>query len=173
MVLLKRIWKRLAVAVNAVIVAALGSAIYMQNLLPDAYSVVAGEEITFHYPVTITQAVRITDGETTDEPGNCYQVDLKLMGAIQVKTVEVNVVDRKMVMVSGQPFGIKMFMDGLMVVGMSDVPSQGNRVNPAKDAGIQVGDILLSFNGTKLVTNEQLGELVQENGQDPIQLEIR
>ena len=105
--------------------------------------------------------------------GESYQMDLKLLGTIPVKTVEVQVVDRKLVTVSGAPFGIKMFTDGLMVVGMSDIPTTGGRLNPARTAGVEVGDILKTFNETPLSTNEQLAELMQENAGAPIQLEVK
>ena len=137
---------------NCCVLAVLILTIYMQKQLPDRYSVVAGEEITF--------------------AGSSYQMDLKLLGTIPVKTVEVNVVDRKLVTVSGAPFGIKMFTDGLMVVGMSDIPTTGGRVNPAKAAGLEIGDVIKTFNGQKLATNEQLAELMLENGSGPVRVEV-
>ncbi len=170
---MRRFCQKMACVVNAFILVALAAALYMDRVLPDTYSVVAGEQITFRYPVTMVQNARQTDARVYASPGNTYQMDLKLMGAIQVKTVEINVVDRKVVVVSGRPFGIKMFTDGLMVVGTSDVPYNGTRVNPAKEAGIQVGDILLSLDGTKLLTNEQLGELVDKAGTTPVRLQVR
>jgi stage IV sporulation protein B len=100
-------------------------------------------------------------------------MDLKLMGAFQVKTVEVKVVDRKTVVVSGRPFGIKMFTDGLMVVGASDIPTSAGRINPAKEAGIQAGDILLSVNNVRLTANERLGEMVDQSGGTPIEIRAR
>lgn len=156
---------------NCCVLAVLILTIYMQKQLPDRYSVVAGEEITFAsaYPIRMVQR-----GETqpSDLAGSSYQMDLKLLGTIPVKTVEVNVVDRKLVTVSGAPFGIKMFTDGLMVVGMSDIPTTGGRVNPAKAAGLEIGDVIKTFNGQKLATNEQLAELMLENGSGPVRVEV-
>ncbi len=156
---------------NCCVLAVLILTIYMQKQLPDRYSVVAGEEITFAsaYPIRMVQR-----GETqpSDLAGSSYQMDLKLLGTIPVKTVEVNVVDRKLVTVSGAPFGIKMFTDGLMVVGMSDIPTADGRVNPAKAAGLEIGDVIKTFNGQKLATNEQLAELMLENGSGPVRVEV-
>ena len=170
---MKRFAKRVATITNCCVMAILILTIYMQKQLPDRYSVVEGEEITFAsaYPIRMVQR-----GEDAGPPacaGSSYQMDLKLLGTIPVKTVEVNVVDRKMVTVSGAPFGIKMFTDGLMVVGMSDIPTAGGRVNPAKSAGLEVGDVLKTFNGQKLTTNEQLAELMLENGGGSIRVEVK
>ena len=156
---------------NCCVLAVLILTIYMQKQLPDRYSVVAGEEITFAsaYPIRMVQR---EETQPSDLAGSSYQMDLKLLGTIPVKTVEVNVVDRKLVTVSGAPFGIKMFTDGLMVVGMSDIPTTGGRVNPAKAAGLEIGDVIKTFNGQKLATNEQLAELMLENGSGPVRVEV-
>ena len=156
---------------NCCVLAVLILTIYMQKQLPDRYSVVAGEEITFAsaYPIRMVQR---EETQPSDLAGSSYQMDLKLLGTIPVKTVEVNVVDRKLVTVSGAPFGIKMFTDGLMVVGMSDIPTTDRRVNPAKEAGREIGDVLKSLNGAKLATNEQLAELMLENGSGPVRVEV-
>lgn len=173
---MRKFAKRLVTAVNCCLLALLVLTIYMQKQLPDRYSVVAGEEITFPpgYPI---QMVRPTASggvqAAQSSAGDSYHLDLKLLGTIPVKTVEVNVVERKLVTVSGAPFGIKMFTDGLMVVGMSDIPTAEGRVNPAKDAGLEVGDILKTFNGVTLTTNEQLAELMQENGDRPVRVEVK
>ncbi len=156
---------------NCCVLAVLILTIYMQKQLPDRYSVVAGEEITFAsaYPIRMVQR---EETQPSDLAGSSYQMDLKLLGTIPVKTVEVNVVDRKLVTVSGAPFGIKMFTDGLMVVGMSDIPTADGRVNPAKAAGLEIGDVIKTFNGQKLATNEQLAELMLENGSGPVRVEV-
>ena len=156
---------------NCCVLAVLILTIYMQKQLPDRYSVVAGEEITFAsaYPIRMVQR---EETQPSDLAGSSYQMDLKLLGTIPVKTVEVNVVDRKLVTVSGAPFGIKMFTDGLMVVGMSDIPTTGGRVNPATAAGLEIGDVIKTFNGQKLATNEQLAELMLENGSGPVRVEV-
>jgi stage IV sporulation protein B len=172
---LRKIARFVAAAVDCCMAAVLILTIYIQGQLPNQYSVVAGEEITFTsaYPIEMVHASDTTDAQVYSNVGNSYKMDLKLLGVIPVKTVEINVVDRKIVTVSGAPFGIKMFTDGLMVVGMSDVPTSDGRSNPAKEAGLQVGDILETFNGVKLNTNEQLAELMAENGGNAIQVEVK
>ena len=122
---------------------------YMEYELPDQYYVLEGETVRFSYPVLLDTPEQPLEGAET--AGESYQVDLKLMGAIPIKTVEVSVVDRKMVRVSGAPFGIKMFTDGLMVVGMSEVTGEGQRINPAREAGVEIGDIIETVNGVRIV----------------------
>lgn len=42
-----------------------------------------------------------------------------------------------------------MFTEGVIVVGMSDIPCGGESRNPAKEAGVKVGDIITAMDGTR------------------------
>lgn len=146
--------------------------VYLDRQLPDTFSVVAGEAIQLPYQVEMAddQAIAV---QQSMKAGSSFHTELRLMGAIPVKTVEIKVVDRKLVRVSGAPFGIKMFTDGLMVVGMSDVAGDGVRTNPAKDAGLRVGDIVEKINGVRLSSNEQLDGMVQKSEGGSVGLTVR
>ncbi len=43
----------------------------------------------------------------------------------------------------GTPFGIKMFTNGVVVVGMSDIDSETGKVNPAEQSGLKMEISLL------------------------------
>ncbi|MEG0541439.1 MAG: PDZ domain-containing protein, partial [Angelakisella sp.] len=145
---------------------------YLDRQLPDSFSVVAGEAINLPYPIQLDseQAIAVQKNVVA---GNSFHAQVRLMGAIPVKSVEIKVVDRKLVRISGAPFGIKMFTDGLMVVGMSDVAGDGVRTNPAKEAGMRVGDIVERINGVVLRSNEQLGGMVEQSEGAPMRLAVR
>ena len=102
-------------------------------------------------------------GEATAE------AQLRLPLGVSVKTVSVRYVQRDTVLVSGRPFGIKMFTEGLMVVGFTDFSADGRRQSGPR-AGLATGDILLSLDGITLTSNEQMGALVQGSGGRPVQL---
>ena len=91
--------------------------------------------------------------EVYSSAGNSYNVDLKLPYGVEIKQVQVQVVDREMVIPGGNPFGIKMFTEGVIVVGMSDIASGGTSSKPAKSAGIKVGHIIISMKGEQVHTN--------------------
>lgn len=88
----------------------------------------------------------------------------KLFGVFPIKEVSVKVTDPPKVVVGGLPFGIKLYTDGVMVVGMADVATATGAYNPAKTAGIKIGDVIVSIDGTSVTTNEQVAELVQASG---------
>lgn len=56
---------------------------------------------------------------------------------------------------------------------MEDIVVNGKYLNPAKDAGLQVGDIILSADGTETDTNEQLSEIVSKSKGKSIKLKVR
>lgn len=147
----------------------LAAALYWQVQLPDSFQMTAGGSLRL--PSLVTAVFQEEDLSQQGNPaGVQVNAELKLPFGVSVKTVDVEVIDRKIVTVSGKPFGIKMFTNGLMVVGMSDFSAEGKRINPGKAAGVQVGDILISLNGITLVSNEQLGALVQGSDGKKMQL---
>ena len=76
--------------------------------------------------------------------------ELKFLGVIPVKNQEVVKSDTRSVYVSGEPFGIKLYTNGVIVVGTKDINVNGKTVNPSKEAGIEVGDVIISINNQKV-----------------------
>ena len=74
-------------------------------------------------------------------------------------------VSKKEVYLGGMPFGVKFFTDGVMVVGFCDLDGEGN-VNPARDAGLQIKDIITAIGGTPIGGAADLTAAVEgSNGQ--------
>lgn len=60
--------------------------------------------------------------------------DIKLLGIIPVKTTSIIQSKPKKVSVSGESFGIKLYTDGVIIVGIRDVETDKGKCNPAKEA---------------------------------------
>ena len=143
------------------------AALYWQAALPDEYTVTRGSSLSLPGNITAVyggESAAARSGETMTE------AELRLPLGVAVKTVRVRYAQRETVLVSGRPFGIKMFTEGLMVVGFTDFSTDGRRMNPARSAGLSTGDILLSIDGISLTSNEQMGALVQGGGGRPVRL---
>ena len=89
--------------------------------------------------------------------------DVKLLGVVPVKTVSVTRSQAKKVYVSGEVFGIKLYTNGVIVVGTQDVSAGGKKINPAKDAGIRVGDIIVSINNIAVLSSSEVSEILGDN----------
>ena len=88
---------------------------------------------------------------------------LKLLGAIPVKDVGITDKPSGTVFVSGEAFGIKLYTDGVIVVGTKDVELDGKTVNPAKEAGICVGDVIISINGINVYSSDDVIDAINNN----------
>ncbi|MBQ6946478.1 MAG: SpoIVB peptidase [Clostridia bacterium] len=132
--------------------------------LPDRYSVFAGESeklntdlYTLHAISGQSAGVRTpTSAYTADK----YTARLKLLGFLPIKTVTVDVITKQEIALGGQTFGIKLYTQGVIVVGCGNFLYQGKTVNPAYEAGIRVGDRLMSVDGEKITSNEQLQQVI-------------
>ena len=168
-------WRIFSALFSVLVMGSLCFALYLSSQLPDRYYLAKGETFSIGDNKMI-QAVSSSSYPLSvySSTGNTFQMDLKLFGLINIKDVNVQVVDRRVVSLCGTPFGIKMVTDGVMVVGTGNVTDmQSQSVNPAKEAGIQEGDVILSVNGEKISSKKQLTKLVSTCGATPISITVR
>ncbi len=92
-----------------------------------------------------------------------YPAQIKLLGAIPVKSSTVTVVHRRYVTLGGNVFGLRIFSDGVIVAGVGTLSSGGATVAPAKKAGIKQGDIIKEINGVAVTSNHDVSRLVEES----------
>lgn len=95
-------------------------------------------------------------------------VTLALFGTIPVKTVRTVSVESRNVQVCGCPFGVKMFSDGALVVAFSDQYTRLGTENPAKEAGLKLGDLIVSAGGHAVRSNEELTQAITAANGTPI-----
>ena len=95
--------------------------------------------------------------------GNEFTVELKMFGIIPVTPVTVRVVDELQVAVLGEPFGMKIFTEGVLVIDLTEVNTENGAVKPASQAGIKKGDYIISVNGDTINTNEDLSFIVENS----------
>ncbi|MBQ8551762.1 MAG: SpoIVB peptidase, partial [Clostridia bacterium] len=73
----------------------------------------------------------------------------------------------------GVPFGVKLYSEGVLIVGVGNVTCGGDSVSPARDAGLREKDVILAVNGKKVMEAEQVSELVSAGDGSPIELAVR
>lgn len=90
----------------------------------------------------------------TDSCGN-YDISVKLLNKIPIKTISVTVAPAKYVVPSGDTIGIKLYTNGLLVVSISDFSdSSGKTISPAKSAGLLKGDLITAVNSEPINSSE-------------------
>ncbi|MBS5149844.1 MAG: SpoIVB peptidase [Butyricicoccus pullicaecorum] len=73
----------------------------------------------------------------------------------------------------GRAAGIKLHADGVMIASVDPVTTSVGQVSPAKNAGLQAGDIILTVNEKPVNTNDGLQEQVAASEGQPISLQVR
>ncbi|MBR2370846.1 MAG: SpoIVB peptidase [Clostridia bacterium] len=76
------------------------------------------------------------------------------------------------VLLGGVPFGVRFELEGVAVVGFCDVDSNGRSVNPAKTAGLKLGDVIIGINGKRIGGVEELTSLIDQSRGSPTKLQI-
>ena len=161
---------------SVVVIGMLGVVGYAQRTLPNTVTVTAGETVRMGEWITASADLS-ADGADNTASGQAqagkYVTDVRLFGLFPVKSVTVSVVDAPVVTVCGTPFGIKLYTDGVLIVGMSDVHTAAGDVNPAAAAGIVIGDTILSIDGVAVSTNEDVAACINACDGRAVTLRIR
>jgi stage IV sporulation protein B len=80
--------------------------------------------------------------------------DVKLFGAIPLKSVNISTIDRVRLYPGGMPFGVKFHTDGVLVVGIN---------NDMTDNGLRVKDIITHVNDTPVSTVEEVTQYIESS----------
>lgn len=106
-------------------------------------------------------------------PDTSANVTLALFGVLPVKTVRAVSTPRRTVQVCGTPFGVKLFSDGALVVAFSDRYTALGSENPAKAAGLRLGDLIVSAGGREVRSNDDLTAAIQAADGRPLPVVYR
>ena len=130
---------------------------------------VNGKQISENFKVSLLSPVRLQ----SDEIGE-FNLRLKLFGRIPLKDVVINVVPETKVIPCGNTVGVRIFTDGVLIVGVSKVHGDdGKDYKPYHDAGIDQGDTILEVDGKKLEQLYDLSEIVQGSNGKTLHLKVK
>ena len=147
------------------------------SLLPGQFTMLRGEAHSLPAFFTPSQA---EDGflfeknengpQITPQKTGQYALDFSMLGLLR-KTATVHVVEPETVILGGDTVGIKLYMEGVIIVAMSDIPGHVRRC-PGKEAGLRAGDRILYINGAPLSGTDELEKAVRESSGAPITLTV-
>ena len=162
--MLYRIYRRLASVFIIFIACLLVAVCFFQTFLPNTYYDAEVQDLQF--PTSYKNLLTFENSAfppVFSDSQNCVSANIELMGVIPVKSVQVTPTDEKSVIVCGTPFGVKMFTDGVMVVGLSNIETSEGSLCPAQSSGLQKGDIIHSIDGTAVYTNEEIAYCIENS----------
>ena len=165
---LRRFFRIAAAYLLVAILAALG---WLWRSLPSEILLEPGQSL-FLPRFSFIEPLRSTgsrNAASTQAVGS-YQVTLSLGGWLPIKTVRALVETRPAVTVCGTPFGVKMFSEGALIVGFSDLNTAEGTINPAKKAGLRLGDRVVRMDGVLTETNDAVHDALEAAAGAPVRL---
>ncbi|AHF07367.1 stage IV sporulation protein FB [Desulfitobacterium metallireducens DSM 15288] len=100
------------------------------------------------------------------EESEVIQVSYKLFGIFPLKTSQIEVVPDIKLLPGGQSIGVSLQAKGVMVVGQAAVTGTDGKQNyPAKEAGIEVGDVILKIDDQEVKTDQDVANAIHQAGQ--------
>ena len=133
------------------------------------YSVILPKQVTAE-PASVVSFAGYPEISCTDSADS--SATLSLFGAIPVKNVSVQRSEAPVLIAGGMPFGVKLLMEGVMVTELGRVDCSGEDVCPAALAGVEVGDIIRSADGTALTSNADLQRVIAQSEGNDVELAV-
>lgn len=100
------------------------------------------------------------------ENDNCT-ADISILGIIPVGKKNAKKTERKYVNVGGDAVGIRLYTDGVLVVGTDEVVTSQGSINPGELCGIKSGDIIIEINDEIVCSVADFSnQIVSSNGKN-------
>jgi len=166
--------KKLFISCAAAFLAAGGALVSSEaSSLPDSIHVTGTRDVQIAskpYIQLVSPDDQVADASVS--VNSSYSVTAMLHGLLPIKTIEVTRIKPEYVELSGQPVGIMLYSDGLVVAGLSPVETENGSVNPGKLCGLQPGDIIKKINGIRPESTQQMLDAVESSGGKAIDLTV-
>lgn len=179
---LRRSWRRLLLTASAALVIACSMQLWGIFGLPAEVRLLPGQELGFELGRFLTLVDESASGWLSPREAGVMTVragelgdarlQVRFFGLLPVRTVRVSVVPELSVIPGGQAIGVLISSHGLVVGStLQVVDVDGNLRSPAREAGLQAGDIVAQLAGYDVFSVEQVHELVDRFGRRGEQLE--
>ena len=106
--------------------------------------------------------------ETSSNQGGRKSVEVNFFNNIPIKNIDVNILPKTKVIPVGNIAGVKLYTNGVLVVGMSEIEGKNNeKYKPYENTGIEEGDTILKINDILINSTDELVHNVNKsNGED-------
>lgn len=164
---------KIAITFYIAVLAAIACLGVCDFFIPDELSVYTGEDVSdcINIPFIEFSEPSITVSSNGSKAINVSS-QASVLGGVKLKDVEVNVFDKIKLYPGGMPFGVKIYTKGLLVVGISEVESEGKVFNPAGESGLRVKDIIEKVNGKETDTIVDFSKEIESSGGSDISLTV-
>ncbi len=114
----------------------------------------------------------LTSSDSIDESKiGTTNLEVKLFNTFRVKDIDVSVIERTKVIPVGQVSGIKLYTNGVLVVGMSEIKGLDHQKHkPYENSGIQEGDTIVEIGDKEITDTKELIDKVNSSNGNEIKI---
>ena len=110
-------------------------------------------------------------GLNINQEGEENNINISLLGKVPVKEVSVSVLPRTTVIPVGTVAGVKLYTNGVLVVGMTEVQGIDNiKYKPYENSGIKEGDMIISIEEKEISNTVDLVKTVNESKGEEVEI---
>lgn len=111
--------------------------------------------------------------ENISEDINYTNIEVKLFGNVSIKNIKIAKLEEIKVVPVGKVIGLKMYTNGVLVVGMSEVEDKNNyKIKPYENSNIKPGDTILEVNKNIIEDIDNLKQAVNDSNGNEIEITI-
>ena len=136
--------------------------------IPEKITIFEGEDISLKtfFGITLNAeenvlTVSANTGQKTIHTIGNETVSVSLFDKLFIKNVDVSVLPRTTVIPVGNIAGVKLYTNGALVVGMSEIEGEDRKTyKPYENSGIEEGDTIVKVNDTMIYSTDDLIEKI-------------
>lgn len=149
------------------------------NYIPDEITIFEGENISLKtiFGITLNSEdevleVSANSGEKTINKIGNETLSVSLFDKLFLKSVDVSVLPKTTVIPVGNIAGVKLYTNGVLVVGMSEIEGEDSKTyKPYEYTGIEEGDTIVKINDNLVSSTDDLIEKVNMSNGEKIEIE--
>lgn len=149
------------------------------DTLPNSIEIFQGEQINIPtlWGINIKKENKESIEASTNLSTSTFEnvgnetITVNLFDKIKLKTINIKVLEDVEVIPVGQIVGIKLYTNGVLVVGSTSIENgNGEICKPFASTQIQEGDTIVSLNGTTVNNTKELVEIINESKGEEIDI---
>lgn len=140
------------------------------DILPSNMTLLSGER----YLVKTCFGIKVlATSETVTSSETNLNVEISLFGKIKLKEISINILEDIEVIPIGKIIGLKLYTNGVLIVGMSEIESIENKLeNSFENTDIKEGDTIIKVNNIEIDSIDSLKKEVNNSKGNDIVLTI-
>ena len=145
--------------------------------IPKQITIFEGEKISMKTLIGLSLKENTVETASTNENKiekkvKTANIELNLFNNIKLKNVEVNILPKTTVIPVGNIAGVKLYTNGVLVVGMSEIEGKDNKkYKPYENSGIKEGDTITKIGEKNITSTKDLITIVNKSEGKKLKIE--